>query len=103
MAALRTAGDVYTHPLRHPLRHRLGGSNGRGGRVSQGVPTLLYGVCFTAIGQQAVMANADKASGQNMEQKALEKGVRGHLQGLELIALSPIAVGKAGQPIAGHR
>ena len=35
-----------------------------------------------------------------MEQKALDKGVRGHLQGLELIALSPIAVGKADQPIA---
>ena len=40
VAALRTAGDVYTHPLLHPLRHSLAGSNGRGGRVSQGVPTL---------------------------------------------------------------
>ena len=35
-----------------------------------------------------------------MEQKALEKGMSGHLQGLELLALSPIAGGKADQPLA---
>jgi hypothetical protein len=61
VAALRTAGDVDPRPLLHPLGHSLGSDNGWVRRVSQGLPTLPQGVCFTAIGQQAVMANADKA------------------------------------------
>jgi len=60
VAALRTAGDVNTRPLLHPLRPGLGWGNGGVGRVSQGLPTLPQGVRFTSIGQETVMAYADK-------------------------------------------
>jgi hypothetical protein len=61
VAALRTAGDVDTYPLLHPLRHGLWSGNRWVGRVSQGVSTLPQGMRFTAIGEQTVMAYADKA------------------------------------------
>ena len=46
------------------------------------------------------MAHADKPYGQQMQQKALDKGMRREGQGLELITVVAVAVGKADLPIA---
>jgi hypothetical protein len=73
MPALRTAGDVDPRPLLHPLGDAFGRGRRGIGRLSQGLPTLPQGLGFASIGQQAVMANAHKASRQQMEQKALNK------------------------------
>ena len=67
--------------------------------MSQGLSTLPQGLRFPAIGQPAVMAHADKPSGQRLQEKAPEKGVRRHLHGLELITLGPMTIGKADLPM----
>ena len=63
--------------------------------MAQRLPTLPQGVCFASVGQKAAVANADEACRERMQQKPLDKDVSGYLQGLESVALSPIAGGKA--------
>ena len=75
MATLRTAGDVDTPPLLHPLRHVFGCGNRWVGRLPQGLATPPQGLGFASIGQKAAVTNSHKARGQNMQQKALDKGV----------------------------
>jgi hypothetical protein len=95
MPTLRTARDIDARPLLHPLRDAFGLGNRWIRRLSQGLPTLPQGLGFASIGQQAVMANAYKARGQQVEQKALDKDLSRQFQTLELIAFFAMAVGKA--------
>jgi hypothetical protein len=95
MPALGTAGDVDTGPLLHPLRHGFGLWNRGIGQVAQRLATPPQGLRFAAVGEKAAVADADEACGQRMQQKPLDKDVSGDLQGLESVALLPIAVGKA--------
>jgi hypothetical protein len=61
VATLRTPGEIETGPLLHPLRHGLGGRHGWGDGLPQPLSTLAQGGGFAPIGQQAVMAYADKS------------------------------------------
>jgi hypothetical protein len=82
------------------LRYGLGGRHGWVDELPQQLATLPQGGGFALIGQQAVMAYADKPWRENREQKTLDKGMRRYGQGLELIALVAVAGGKADLPIA---
>jgi hypothetical protein len=61
LATLRTPGEIEASPLLHPLRHGLGGRHGWVDELPQPLATLAQGGGFAPIGQQAVMAYADKA------------------------------------------
>jgi hypothetical protein len=61
---------------------------------------LWQGTGFTPVGEKAVVAEADKAGREDMEQEAAEKGmgVYGHL--LQRISVPPVAIGEADLAIA---
>jgi hypothetical protein len=60
VTTLRTPGDIEASPLLHPLRYSLGGRHGWVDELPQQLSTLPQGGGFAPIGQQAVMAYADK-------------------------------------------
>ena len=81
MTTRRTSRDVDTRPLLHPLGHALWLRLRRWVHLSQGLAAQGQGGGFAAVSQQAVMADANEARGQDMHQEALDEGVGIELRG----------------------
>ena len=95
VTALRTLGKVDPRPL-PPPRHSARVLSGRWiDRLAQQGAALAQGACLTPVGQNAHMPQALEAGGQDMQEKAPDKLMGLHAQGLPLIALAPIAIGEA--------
>jgi hypothetical protein len=59
------------------------------------VATLAQGACLAPVRQEAHMAQALEAMGQDMQEKAPDKLMSLQAHGLHLIALAPIAIREA--------
>ena len=77
-STLRTLREINAHHLLHPLGHGQGLPR-RGWRgVVEELTALRQSARFTPVGEKAVVAEADKAGGEDMEEEAAEEGMGVH-------------------------
>jgi hypothetical protein len=99
-STLRTLREINARHLPHPL------GDGqclpqRGWRsLAQALTTLRYGTGFTPLGEQAIVAEADKARRENVEEEAVEEGMGIHGHFLPPISMPTVAIGAADLTIA---
>ena len=98
-ATVRTLREVDPRDLLHPLHHALWAAWRWIGGLAQQFPTAAQGTRLVPVGEEAIMPEAHEAAGQHMQQEASDKFVGVERHGLDTIALTTVAVGKADPPV----
>src|SRR5262249_5716493 len=93
----RTALDVEAGEAEHEVTHGLG-AGGRQRGLRQERAALREGRAPSAVGEQAEMADANEAVGNNVEQEAAEELVGLQLHELHAMAISVVTPPEADPP-----
>ena len=92
---MRTWREVDARALVHPRDHTLGTAwEGLGG-LAQEFPTAAPGTRCVPVGQEAVLPKTPAATGEHMQQEAADTCVGIERHGLDTLALTTVAGGKA--------
>jgi hypothetical protein len=93
-------GEIDPRDLLHPLGDHLQRPPWWLRRLPEELATLMEGAGFAAVGEEPIVAEADKAGGEHMQEEALQEGmgVDGHR--LEAIAMAAVPVDEADLAIA---
>ena len=78
---------------------RCGVAWGWRGGLAQQFPTAAQGARLVPVGEEAIMPETHEAAGQHMQQEASDTCVGVERHGLDTIALTTVAVGKADPPV----
>jgi hypothetical protein len=94
-STLRTLRQLNPRHVLYPLGDGLLLTRGWRRHVAKQVAALRHGARFTPVGEKAVVAEADKAGREAMEQEAAQESMCVHRRLLQSLSLPTVALGEA--------